>query len=298
MDTRLETLAEGLSFLEGPRWHDGRLFASDFYNHRVLAFQTDGKYETVAEVPNQPSGLGWLPDDRMLVVSMKDRRVLRQEADGSLVEHADFSALAPGKGNDMVVDGSGRAYVGNFGFDLMAGNAPAPTVLTRIDPDGTVSVAAEGIFFPNGSVITPDGTTLILAETLGQRLSAFDIGSDGSLSNRRVWAAFGELPTAAEFAGVLAEMRVGPDGICLDAEGAVWVADALGNRVVRVLEGGDITEEISGGDLGIFACMLGGDDGQTLFLCAAPTFVEAIAAADHQARLLACRVDVPHAGLP
>jgi sugar lactone lactonase YvrE len=296
-DPRLETVAEGLSFLEGPRWHDGRLFASDFYNHRVLAFQSDGKYETVVEVPNQPSGLGWLPDGRMLVVSMKDRRVMRLEG-GGLIEHADLSGLATGHCNDMVVDTSGRAYVGNFGFDLMGGGERADAVLVRVDPDGTTTVVAEEIMFPNGSVITPDGGTLILAETLGQRLTAFDIGGDGSLSNRRVWAAFGDPVTATDFGGVFAQMKVAPDGICLDAEGAVWFADALGNRVVRVKEGGEITDEISGGELGIFACMLGGDDGRTLFLCASPSFVEAVASADHQARLLACRVDVPHAGLP
>jgi sugar lactone lactonase YvrE len=315
MNPRLETLAEGLSFLEGPRWHDGRLFASDFYNHRVLAFQSDGKYETVVEVPNQPSGLGWLPDGRMLVVSMKDRRVMRLEeggpgygvspgspgygvSPGDLVEHADLSGLAKGHCNDMVVDTSGRAYVGNFGFDLMSGQDRTDAVLVRVDPDGTVTVVAEEVMFPNGSVITPDGGTLILAETMGQRLSAFDIGTDGSLSNRRVWAAFGEPATATDLGGVLAQLKVAPDGICLDAEGAVWFADSLGNRVVRVREGGEVVDEISTGDLGVFACMLGGDDGRTLFLCAAPTFVEAMASADHQARLLACRVDVPHAGLP
>jgi sugar lactone lactonase YvrE len=297
MDTRLEVLAEGLSYLECPRWHGGRLFASDFYTQRVLAFQADGKAETIVEVPNQPSGLGWLPDGRMLVVSMKDRRVLRLE-EGGLVEHADLSGLAPWHCNDMVVDASGRAYVGNFGADIMGGADPAPTNLIRVDPDGSTHVVAEDMLFPNGSVITPDGATLIVAETLGQRLTAFDIASDGTLSNRRAWAAFGEPPTARDFAGVLAEIRVTPDGICLDAEGAVWFADALGNRAVRVREGGEITDEVSGGDLGIFACMLGEDDGRTLFLCAAPTFVEAIASADHQARLLACRVDVPHAGLP
>lgn len=296
-DPRLEILAEGLSFLEGPRWHDGRLFASDFYNHRVLAFQADGKFETVVEVPNQPSGLGWLPDGRMLVVSMKDRRVMRLE-DGGLLEHADLSDLTTGHANDMVVDAAGRAYVGNFGFDLMGGGAPGPANLVRVDPDGSARVAAEGMLFPNGSVITPDGGTLIVAETGAQRLTAFDIEPDGALTNRQDWAVFGEPPTATDFGGFIAQLQVGPDGICLDAEGAVWFADALGNRAVRVLEGGEITDEVSGGDLGIFACMLGGEDGRTLFLCAAPTFIEAVASADHQARLLACRVDVPHAGLP
>jgi sugar lactone lactonase YvrE len=295
---QLETVAAGFSYLEAPRWHDGRLFASDFYNRRVVAIDLDGKFETVAEVPNQPSGLGWLPDGRMLVVSMRDRRVLRQQADGTLVEHADISALATWHANDMVVDGRGRAYVGNFGFDLMGMAPPVPARLVRVDPDGSLAVVAEDMRFPNGSVITPDGATLIVAETGGNRLTAFDVGPDGSLSNRRVWAAFGEEPTATETAELMAQIKVAPDGICLDAEGCVWVADGLGNRVLRVGEGGEVTETISTGDLGAFACMLGGDDGRTLFLCAAPTFVEAVVSRDHQARLLACRVDIPHAGLP
>ena len=264
----------------------------------MLAITPDGAVATVARVEHQPSGLGWLPDGSMLVVSMKDRRVLRVEGNGKLVEHADLSALATWHCNDMVVDGQGRAYVGHFGFDLMGAADPAPAAIIRVDPDGTASLAAKDLLFPNGMVVTPDGRTLIVAETVGQRLTAFGIEADGTLTNRRVWAAFGEPPTATDFAGALAQVRVTPDGICLDAEGCIWFADALGNRVVRTREGGEIVEEIPTGNLGVFACMLGGDDGRTLYLCAAPSFVETVASADHQARLLATRVDVPHAGLP
>ena len=293
-----DVVAEGLSYLEGPRWHDDRLFASDFYTHQVLAFSVRHGVEIVASVPNQPSGLGFLPDGRLLIVSMRDRKVLRREEDGTLVEHADLNPYATWHANDMVVDAEGRAYVGNFGFDLMGGGDPAPAALLRVDLDGSVTVAAEDLLFPNGMVITDDGHTLIVAESLGQRLTAFDVAADGTLSNRRVWAAFGDPPTATTAAEALAQIKVAPDGICLDAEGAVWAADAFGNRAIRVREGGEIVAEVSTVDFGIYACMLGGKDGRTLYLCAAPTFHEAEAAADHRARLLACQVEVPHAGRP
>jgi sugar lactone lactonase YvrE len=293
----LTTIVEGLSYLECPRWRAGVLYLSDFYNHRVIAVRA-GAVATVVKVEHQPSGIGWLPDGTMLVVSMKDRKVMRLEGDGKLAVHADLSGLATWHCNDMVVDSRGRAYVGNFGFDLMSAADPAPADIIRVDPDGTATVAAKDLLFPNGMVITPDGRTLIVAETIAGRLTSFAIATDGSLSNRRVWAAFGDPPTATDFGGLLAQLKTAPDGICLDAEGCVWFADALGNRVVRAREGGEIVEEIATGDLGVFACMLGGATGQTLFLCAATTFVEAIASADHQARLLATQVDVPHAGLP
>ncbi len=293
----LEVLAQGLSFLESPRWHQGRLWVSDFYTHRVLRFALDGSCETVVEVPQQPSGLGWLPDGPLLVGSMRDRRLLRLDPDG-LHLHADLAHLASWHVNDLVVDVQGRAYVGNFGFDLMGAADPAPANLIRVDPDGSATVVAEQMLFPNGTVITPDGRTLIVAESVGQRLTAFDIGPDGSLANRRVWAAFGEPPTATDFATAFSQVHVAPDGICLDAEGCVWFADALGQRAVRVREGGEIVDEVSTGQLGTFACMLGGEDGRTLFLCCAPTFFEHEASVNHRAQLLWCRVEVPHAGLP
>jgi sugar lactone lactonase YvrE len=291
------TLVGGLSFTECPRWRDGRLYVSDFYTHRVLALSMDGTAETIAHVPQQPSGLGFLPDGRLLIVSMRDRKILRRELDGSLVTHADLSRLAPWYLNDMLVDEVGRAWVGDFGFDLMSGAPARTTGLICVEPNGTARVVADGLGFPNGTVLTPDGRTLIVAETLMNRLSAFEV-SRGSLGERRTWAAFGDPPTTTHVGEILKQMTVVPDGICLDAEGAVWVADAVYNRLIRVAEGGRIIEELKTNGRGAFACMLGGDDGRTLFACVAPTFHEAEASANHQASILMKRVKVPHAGLP
>jgi sugar lactone lactonase YvrE len=297
----LHVLVDGYSYFEAPRWHEGRLWVSDFYTHRVLAISLDGDVETIAEVPHQPSGLGWLPDGSLLVVSMLDHRLLRLE-NGELVEHADLSDHARGHSNDLVVDAQGRAYVGDFGFDLDALAPMRPTGLVRVDPDGSVTVAAGNLMFPNGVVITPD-RTLIVAETAAARLTAFDLEPDGSLTGRRVWASFGDPPksddTATEFAKFAMDpSAVAPDGIALDAEGAVWVADALHNRAVRVREGGEILEEVGCGEYGVYACALGGPDGRTLFLCAAPTFASATAAVNHRARILTRPVAVPAAGRP
>jgi len=295
--SKFKTLIRGLSFAECPRWHDGRLFFSDFYMHRVLAVTLDGATETIAEVPAQPSGLGFLPDGRMLIVSMRDRRILRREPNASLVEHADLSSLAPWYLNDMLVGRDGRAWVGNFGFDLMGGADATTTNLIRVDPDGRATVAAVGLGFPNGMVLTRNGNTLIVAETTMNRLSAFEVAS-GVLDKRRTWAAFGDLPTSTKFAELFSQVNVAPDGICLDAEGAVWVADAKNGRLIRVAEGGEILEELKPDGLGVFACMLGGDDGRTLFACVAPTFTEAEAAAHRNAAIWMIEVDVPRAGLP
>lgn len=295
----LDVLVDGFSYLEAPRWHDGRLWVSDFYTRRVLAVSPGGEVETVAEVPGQPSGLGWLPDGTLLVVSMLDHRLLRFDG-GDFAEHADLSPFATGDSNDLVVDANGRAYVGDFGFDLDALEPMRSTNLVRVDPDGSTAVAAADMMFPNGAVITPDGT-LIVAETAAGRLTAFDVRPDGSLGGRRVWAGFGEPPqtddTAAELAKYAADRStVAPDGIALDAEGAIWAADAVHNRAVRVREGGEILDEVDGGEYGVYACALGGPDGRTLFLCAAPTFVRAVASVDHRARILTCRTEVPGAG--
>jgi sugar lactone lactonase YvrE len=245
----------------------------------------DGTAETFAHVPKQPSGLGFLRDGRMLIVSMRDRKVLRREADGSLVEHADLSDLAPWHLNDVLVDHDGRAWVGNFGFDLMSGAPACTTVLICVEPDGTTNVVADGLGFPNGMALTPDGRTLILAESTMNRLSAFNV-TLGSLSERRTWAAFGDPPASTDIGEALAQVAVVPDGICLDAEGAVWAADAAHGRLVRVAEGGRILEERKTNGVGVFACMLGGDDGCTLFACVAPTFHEAEASANHRASIL------------
>jgi sugar lactone lactonase YvrE len=286
-----------LSFTECPRWRDGRLYISDFYTHRVLAVAMDGTTETLARVPQQPSGLGFLPDGRLLIVSMRDRKVLRRELDGSLVEHADLSHLAPWYLNDMLVDHEGRAWVGNFGFDLMGGAPARTTVLICVQPDGAAQAVADGLGFPNGMVLTPDGATLIVAETTMNRLSAFPIASR-SLGERRTWAAFGDPPKSNDLGERLKQSAVAPDGICLDAEGAVWVADAAHGRVLRVAEGGRILEERKTHGIGAFACMLGGDDGRTLFVSVAPTFQEAQASAHHDAAIFMTRVEVLHAGLP
>ena len=274
-------VADGLAFAEAPRWHDGMLWFSDFYTHKVSRIDPNGRQTAVLEVPGQPSGLGWLPDGRLLVVSMTDRRLLRQDPDGLTVV-ADLGALAPYHCNDMVVDRHGRAYIGNFGFDLV-GRAPVkPTVLLMVTPDGEVRVAADDLLFPNGCVITPDGKTLIVAETFGKRLTAFDVSDDGSLSGRRIWA---ELDGAS------------PDGICLDAEGAVWVASPTTAEFIRVREHGEITDRIASENQAI-ACALGGADRRTLYMITGRVSKPEKSLAERNGRILALQVDVPGAGLP
>jgi sugar lactone lactonase YvrE len=285
-DRSLEVLVGSGTFYEGPRWHEGRWWVSDFYRQTVFAVTATGAQEAVLRVDQQPSGLGWLPDGTMLVVSMKDRRLLRHTAAGTAEEVADLSGLASGHLNDMVVDQQGRAWIGNFGFDLMAGGPPSPANLIRVDPDGTAAVVAEEMSFPNGSVVTPDGRTLIVGESGAMRYTAFTIVDDGSLVDRRVWAQMSDPPVA-------------PDGCCLDAEGHIWAADAFGNRCVRVAEGGTIVDEIRAPDgLGVFACMLGGDNGRTLLMCCAPGYQEQERASANDARLITVEVEVPHAGCP
>ena len=278
---KLETLLDGLSFGEGPRWHGGRLWFSDFYSHRVMTVDLAGKAETILTVPQRPSGLGWTPSGDLLVVSMLDQRVLRFDGT-SAHPYADLSALAGGPCNDMVVDAQGRAYVGNFGYDRHNGAPEKTTCIALVGTDGTAVSAAAGLTFPNGMVITPDGKTLIVGETFAHRLSAFDIRDDGMLVNQRVFAA-----TPGCF----------PDGICLDAEGAVWVTNPQGDAVLRVFEGGRIAQKVSTGERRSFACMLGGEDKRTLFVVTNVGSGPAIA--EKQAgRIETVQVDVPGAGLP
>ena len=278
----VEVLLEGLTFPEGPRWHEGRLWFSDFYSHRVMALAPGGSAETIAEVPARPSGLGWRPDGTLLIVAMQDRALLALER-GRLHPVADLSSLAGGPCNDMVVDGEGRAYIGNFGYDRHAGEAARATCLVRVDADGSIHRAAEELMFPNGMAITPDGKTLIVAETYAHRVSAFAIGAGGALSRRRVFA---ELP------GCL------PDGICLDAESAIWVADARGHEAMRVCEGGRVAERIPAGEgRTVFACMLGGADRRDLYLCTSTGSGPAMAEKT-DGRIERVRVGVPGAGLP
>jgi sugar lactone lactonase YvrE len=278
---KTSVLLDGLAFPESPRWHDGKLWFSDMFMHQVMTVTADGKAETVMSVPQQPSGLGWLPDGRMLVVSMRDRRLLRLDPVGVTVV-AELGDLAHYHCNDMVVDRQGRAYIGNFGFDYLAKQPAKTTVLILVTPDGKKRVVAENMFFPNGSVITPDGGTLIVAETYGARLTAFTITEDGSLTGRRVWAKL-EGATA--------------DGICLDAEGAIWAASPISSEVVRVREGGEITHRIPVETQGI-ACMLGGEDRRTLFILSAPLVAAEEGRALKRGRIETTRVDVAGAGLP
>jgi len=295
---RLAVLFEGGCYFECPRWREDRWWVSDFYRHAVYTYDREGREQLVFEVEAQPSGLGWLPDGDLLVVSMKDRRVLRRTADGSAGTHAQLSGLTTGHLNDMVVDGQGRAFVGNFGFDLMGGGHPAPASLVRIDPDGAAAAVAQDLWFPNGMMITDDGT-LIVAETFAARLTAFDIQPDGSLAGRRVWAQVQPAPEPADTETMLSGVSFAPDGCALDAEGHVWAANALGAAVCRVAPGGRIVDEITMPEgLGVFACGLGGEDGRTLIACAAPDFDEQARAAAREAVLLTTTIEVPHAGLP
>lgn len=277
----LKTLIDGLAFPEGPRWRDGKLIFSDMHGHQVLAVDMAGKSSVVCEVPAQPSGLGWLPDGRMLVVSMTDRKLLRLDPEG-LKTVADIAKLAPFHCNDMVVDSKGRAYIGNFGFDLHANEKPRGTTLVMVTPDGSARIVAEDMMFPNGAVITPDGKTLIVGESFGRVLTAFDISADGSLSGRRVWANLGDNV---------------PDGIGLDAEGAIWVACPTKSEVIRVKQGGEVSERFKV-QTDAFACILGGPDGRTLFVATANDSDPEKCRAQRSGRIEITQVEVPHAGLP
>lgn len=299
MTRELTTLLEGGTFFEGPRWRDGYWWVSDFYRHGVFAVSPDGREQKVMDVPGQPSGLGWMPDGSMLVVSMRDRKLLRRTEAGEIVEHADLSGHVEHLLNDMVVDHRGGAWLGHFGFDLMNGADPDTATLLHVAPNGSASVAAEGLCFPNGMLITQDGRTLIVAESFGCRLTAFTINDDNSLGEARVWAQFAPTPELTTLEDMIPRLPVGPDGCSLDAEGRIWVADAFGSRCLRVAEGGAILDEIAMPEgMGAFACMLGGEDGRTLLICSAPDFHEHERAAAREAVLFTCTADTPHAGLP
>jgi sugar lactone lactonase YvrE len=283
MAETLRTLLSGLAFPEGPRWRDGRLIFSDMHAHEVVAMTPDGARETLVSRDSPVSGLGWLPDGRMLIVDMQAQALLRREADGQVVPHADLSAVATGLCNDMVVDAQGRAYVGNFGFPLTERPDPKPAKMALAYPDGRVVEAADELMSPNGTVITDDGKTLIVGESFGGRLTAFDIAADGSLSNRRLWA---QLPSPAV-----------PDGICLDAENAIWVASPTTNEVLRMKEGGEVAERI-GASQGVFACMLGGPGRKTLYVLTAGGSDPEASKRHRSGRIEAVEVAVPGAGLP
>lgn len=285
-----DILLEGLYFGEGPRWHDGRLWFSDFYAHAVKSVDESGEVRIELELDDQPSGLGWLPDGRLLLVAMKERAVKRLDPSG-LVLHADISHLTAHLCNDMVVDGQGTAWVGNFGFNLDADlksrggevfSTHPVANLVRVDPDGSVHVAAPDMHFPNGSVVTPDGNTLIVAETLAGCLTAFTINADKSLTDRRVWAAL---------------ERTAPDGICLNDNNEVWVANAVGPEALLVAEGGEVMERVVTSQP-CYACMLGGSEGKTLFALTAESADGEAAAAAQTGTVETVQVSRTRAGWP
>jgi sugar lactone lactonase YvrE len=278
-----QTILTGLSFAEGARWREDRLWFSDLYTHHVQTIDLDGHTQVMAEVPQRPSGLGFLPDGTPLVVSMLDRRLLAIDKDGGTRLIADLGEVAGGPCNDMVVDRHGRAYVGNFGYDKNNGAEPRLTRIIRVDPDGSIHPTGAELSFPNGMVITPDEKHLIVGETFAHRISMFDIDDSGNLHNHRHFA---------EIEGC------NPDGLALDAEGAVWVADPFGKCVRRVFEGGRIEREITfEPGRGAYTCALGGPERRTLYI------VTNTSSGPQMAQLRECcietiEVDVPGAGWP
>jgi sugar lactone lactonase YvrE len=281
---QLRTLLTGIAFGESPRWHDGRLWLSDWGAKEIVAADLQGGSEVMVRVgfPSFPMCMDFLPDGRLLVVSARDGLLLRREQDGSLVTHADLSSLSGHPWNDIVVDGRGSAYVNNIGFDFPGGDF-APGTIALLTPDGSAREVADGLAFPNGVVVTPDNSTLILAESYASRLTAFDIAADGGLSNQRVWADLN--------GGV-------PDGICLDAEGAVWYGDVPHKRCVRVSEGGEVLQTIEL-DRGCFACMLGGAGNTALFMVAQKWSGPAnMTGGPRTGQVLTAQVPVPAAGWP
>lgn len=283
MVIRMNVIAEGFAFLEGPRWRKDSLYFSDMHSEAVFRWCEGKGVEKVVEVRERPSGLGWDPQGRLLIVSMGNRSLMRW--DGSQLETvADLSSIATFDTNDMVVDAHGGAYIGNFGSSIEGEGTvfPDPAKLAYVSPDGQARVVAEDLLFPNGSVITPNGKTLIVSETFAGRMTAFDIQSDGSLENRRIWA---EMTGRA------------PDGCCLDDEGAVWVASPTTNDFVRVREGGEILDRIEVDRMAI-ACTLGGPDGRSLFLLTSKTTESAEARRAKSARIEEHRVQVPSGNSP
>jgi sugar lactone lactonase YvrE len=276
-----DVLVEGIAFPESPRWHDGRLWFSDWVAKHVLAVDSRGGQDVITEVDAFPFSIDWLPDGRMLISA--GTRLLRMEADGSLSTHADLSDLAEFGLNEIVIDDRGYVYVNGAGFDLMGGGEFRPGIVALVRPDGSSEVVADGVDFPNGMAITPDGATLIVADSYGKQLIGFDIGSDGTLSGRRIWADLGD---------------DNPDGICLDAEGAVWYADVPHRHCVRVAEGGDVLQSVEV-DRGCFACMLGGSDETTLFIAAQEwNGPEAVGSGPRTGRILAVEAPAAHSGHP
>lgn len=276
-------LIEKLAYPECPRWHQGLLWISDQHDGCVYALSADGAVNHKFSVPGGPSGLGWLPSGELLVVSMAERRLYLRTSSGVLRRFAELGDVHPGESNDMVVDAQGNAWVGNIGFDFNAGETMRATQLACVSSDGLVTVAADDLMTPNGSVILPDGRTLIVAESWRHQLTAFTLDAQ-RLTERRVW-------------GSLDEKHV-PDGICLDAEGFIWVASPFAQQVLRVAEGGEVVETLSIEDGNPYACMLGGPGGNVLFVCIAPHHDPSVTLKQRRGRVEAHQVQAPHAGWP
>lgn len=293
------TLISGRSYLENCRWHEGRFWASDLYAHEVLAVSMDGHVEVVASVPQQPAGLGWLPNGDLLIVSMIDRKLMRRLPGGELVVHADLSSVTGSWLSDMVVSPRGDAYLGPVGFDVMASKPEVqPTTTFHVTPDGTVRAHGADILLPNGHAISPDGKTLVLSESFGARLTAFNISEDGSLAGQRIWADFGgRREPVGSLEEYIASGVIVPDGLCFDAEGALWMADAYNGRALRVREGGEILDEVKYRNV-VPSVTLGGEDGRTLFLCSSESSHDEYCKATHTSEVVYTRVDVPHGGYP
>lgn len=282
MPNTAQPFAQGFCYPEGPRWHDGLLWFSDQHDGHVRALDSKGKTVVEFSVPGRPSGLGWLPGGDLLIVSM-ERRCLFRRHNGKLIDYADLRAVHPADSNDMVVDREGRAWVGNIGFDFYGGEAMRNTAIAKVDGDARVTLAADDLCCPNGTVIAADGQTLIIAESLAHRLTAFTLNPEGQLVDRRLWADLGEDV---------------PDGICLDSEGCVWAAVPFSQAVIRVAEGGEILERVSIEGANPYACVLGGEDGKTLYICCAPDHDPEITRARRGGRIDVARVDVSSAGSP
>jgi sugar lactone lactonase YvrE len=288
----IRTVLDGLYFGEGPRWHDGLLWFSDMHDHRVVRTDLDGHAETVVTIAHdEPSGLGWLPDGRLLVVAMETQRLLRVEPNGTVVEHADLSDIARGSINDMIVAADGTAYVGDMGSRIHDPSSPRVAGQTiRVDPDGTVSCAADDLRSPNGHILTEDGHTLIVAESGGSCLTAFTVAADGSLHDKHTFAELKPTKLGLPYAP--------PDGVCLDAEGAVWVADPINAVVTRVLEGGEVTDLVTFDGVIPVACVLGGPDRRTLLMCVAGDWKRDEVMKARTGRIDALDVAVSGAGRP
>lgn len=287
MERQFKTLVDNLTFPEGPRWRNGKLYFSDFFTHKVLSTDLDGSTEEIVHVPNQPSGLGWLPDGTLLIVSMIDQKLMAFR-NGSLQEVADCSEYANFYCNDMIVNENGNAYIGNFGFNSHTNEDPKSTNLILVRPGEEPVIAADNLFFPNGTVISEDNKTLIIGESYAARLTAFDINDDGSLSNRRIWADLSQIKEG---------YRPVPDGICMDEEDAIWLASPSTSQVLRVKEGAILLDTLPV-ETNAYACVLGGKDRKTLFVCTSGDSDKNSCIKKREGKIEIIDVDVPGKGNP